>query len=263
MQGRAGSDRRGHYGTVGVRRVLLEVCVDSADGLAAAVEGGADRIELCSALDLGGLTPSPGLMAIAAKAAVPVYAMIRPRAGNFVFSQAELDQMRRDIDAARAAGLAGVVLGVSSEKGALQEDGLGKLKAHASGLGTTLHRAIDLVPDLLEAVDLAADLKFERILSSGGGKTAFEGMDGLAAMIDRAAGRISVMPGSGVNARNAAALLARLDMSEAHGSCSVEVIESDAKALAFGFSAPTKRVTSAAQVAALRTVLNQDSLLTK
>ena len=246
-----------------MRRVLLEVCVDSAGGLAAAVAGGADRIELCSALELGGLTPSPGLMAIAAKAAVPVYAMIRPRAGNFVFSEADIDQMRRDIDASRAAGLAGVVLGVSSEKGALEEGWLMKLKAHASGLGTTLHRAIDLVPDLLEAVDLAADLKFERVLSSGGRKTALEGLDGLAAMIERAAGRISVMPGSGVNARNAAALLARLDVSEAHGSCSVETIEGDAKALAFGFAAATRRETSAAQVAALRAALNQDSLVTK
>jgi copper homeostasis protein len=245
-----------------VRRVLLEVCVDSADGLAAAIEGGADRIELCSALDLGGLTPSPGLMAVAAKASVPVYAMIRPRAGNFVFSQAELDQMRHDIDAVRAAGLAGAVLGASLESGALDEAGLLTLREHAAGLGTTLHRAIDLVPDLMEAVDVAAGLKFERILSSGGRKTALEGMDGLAAMIDRAAGRISVMPGSGVHAGNAGALLARLAVSEAHGSCSIEISESDAKALAFGFSSPTRRITSANHVAALRAALNQENRVT-
>jgi copper homeostasis protein len=238
-------------------RALLEVCVDSADGLAAAIAGGADRIELCSALELGGLTPSPGLMAIAAKAAVPVYAMIRPRAGSFVFSEAELDQMRHDIDAARAAGLAGVVLGVNVEGGALDEGRLMKLRAHASGLGTTLHRAVDLVPDLLEAVDVAAGLNFERILSSGGRKTALEGIEGLAAMIEHAAGCISVMPGSGVRAGNAAELMARLSLSEAHGSCSEEVIERDAKALAFGFSTATKRVTSAAEVAALRAALNQ------
>ena len=246
-----------------MRRVLLEVCVDSAGGLAAAVEGGADRIELCSALELGGLTPSPGLMAIAAKAAVPVYAMIRPRAGNFVFSQAEIDVMCGDIDAARAAGLAGVVLGMSVEGGALDENGLMKLKSCASGLGTTLHRAIDVAPDLLEAVDIAASLKFERILSSGGRKTALEGIEALAAMIERAAGRLSIMPGSGINAGNAAALLARLAVSEAHGSCSVETIEGDAKALAFGFAAATRRETSAAQVAALRAALNQDNLVTK
>jgi copper homeostasis protein len=263
MQGRAGADRRRYYGAVGVSRVLLEICVDSADGLASAVQGGADRIELCSALELGGLTPSPGLMAIAAEAAVPVYAMIRPRAGSFVFSAAELDQMRHDVDAARAAGLAGVVLGVSLENGALDEGGLMKLKAHASGLGTTLHRAIDLVPDLLEAVDVAAGLNFERILSSGGKKTAMEGIEGLAAMIERTAGRISVMPGSGVNAGNAGMLLARLVVTEAHGSCSVEVAESDAKAQAFGFSAATRRVTSATRVAALRAALNQENRVTK
>ena len=91
--------------------VTLEICVDGADGLIAAVAGGADRIELCSALALGGLTPSPGLMTLAARAPVPVYAMIRPRAGDFVFSPAEIDQMRREIDAVREAGLAGVVLG--------------------------------------------------------------------------------------------------------------------------------------------------------
>jgi copper homeostasis protein len=246
-----------------MRRVLLEVCVDSADGLAAAIEGGADRIELCSALELGGLTPSPGLMTIAARVPVPVYAMIRPRGGDFVYSAAELDQMCHDIDAARAAGLAGVVLGVSSENGALDESGLMKLVAHASGLGTTLHRAIDLVPDLLQAVDIAIGLKFERILSSGGKKTAFEGIEVLAAMIERAAGRISIMPGSGVNAGNAGALLSRLAVTEAHGSCSVDVVESDTKALEFGFASPTRRVTSAAQVAALRAALNQESLVTK
>jgi copper homeostasis protein len=246
-----------------VRRVLLEVCVDSADGLAAAIAGGADRIELCSALELGGLTPSPGLLAIACNAAVPIYAMIRPRAGNFVFSHAEIDQMRYDIDAVRAAGLAGVALGVSMESGALDAAALSKLTKHADGLGTTLHRAIDLAPDLLEAVDAAIGLRFQRILSSGGTKTALEGIDGLAAMIERAASRVSIMPGSGVNAGNASALLGRLAVTEAHGSCSVAVTESNAKALAFGFSAATRRVTSAAQVAALRAALNQENQVTK
>jgi copper homeostasis protein len=245
-----------------VRRALLEVCVDSADGLAAAIAGGADRIELCSALELGGLTPSPGLMMLAASASIPVYAMIRPRAGNFVFFQAEIDQMRHDIDAVRAAGLAGVVLGASLENGALDEGGLMKLKEHASGLGTTLHRAIDLVPDLLEAIDIAIGLKFERVLSSGGAKTALEGIETLAAMIEHSNRRISVMPGSGVNARSAAALLARLAVSEAHGSCGVEAAEPDAKAIAFGFAPARARVTSAVEVAALRAALDQNMPLT-
>ena len=174
-----------------MRRVLLEVCIDSAQGLAAAIEGGADRIELCSALPLGGLTPSPGFMAFAARAPIPSYAMIRPRAGNFVFSKAEIDMMRGDIDAARAAGLAGVVLGANLESGALDEAGLWKLKEHAAGMGTTLHRAIDLVPDRLRRhrcrhrPRVRAGAEFRRR------RTAPEGIEALAAMVERAAGRIS------------------------------------------------------------------------
>jgi copper homeostasis protein len=245
-----------------VSRILLEICVDTLSGLEAAVVGGADRIELCAALALGGLTPSPGFMTDAAKCSVPVYAMIRPRAGNFVFSPAEIDMMRGDIDAARAAGLAGMVLGANLENGALDEDGLLKLKEHSTGLGATLHRAIDLVPDFHAAIDIAVGLKFERVLSSGGAKTALEGIETLAAMIEHARGRISVMPGSGVNAGSAAALLARLTVSEAHGSCGVEIAERDAKAVAFGFAPARARATSAAGVAALRRTLDQIMPLT-
>jgi copper homeostasis protein len=245
-----------------VSRILLEVCVDTLAGLEAAIAGGADRIELCSALSLGGLTPSPGFMLRAAGAKIPVYAMIRPRAGNFVFSPAEIDMMRGDIDAARAAGLAGVVLGANLANGALDEAGLKKLKEHSTGLGVTLHRAIDLVPDFLEAIDIAIGLKFERVLSSGGARTALEGIETLAAMIGHARGRISVMPGSGVNAGSAAALLDKLAVSEAHGSCGVEIAERDAKAVAFGFAPARARQTSAAEVAALRAALDQSMPLT-
>jgi copper homeostasis protein len=236
--------------------------VDSAEGLEAAIKGGADRIELCSALALGGLTPSHGFMSIAAKSTIPVYAMIRPRAGSFMFSKAEFDLMRHDIDAARAAELAGVVLGANVASGALDEAGLLKLKEHAAGLGATLHRAIDLVPDFLAAVDTAIGLGFERILSSGGAKTALEGIETLAAMHQHARGRISVMPGSGVNAGNATALLVRLGVSELHGSCSAALAERDEKAVAFGFAPACARQTSAAEVAALRRALDQNVSLT-
>ena len=101
--------------------VLLEVCVDSAAGLDAAVAGGADRIELCSALDVGGLTPSAGLTRLAAGCGLPVFAMIRPRAGGFVFGAADVAVMQADIAAAREAGLAGVVLGASRPDGRLDE----------------------------------------------------------------------------------------------------------------------------------------------
>jgi copper homeostasis protein len=238
-----------------VRRVLLEVCVDTADGLAAAIAGGADRIELCSALELGGLTPSPGLMAIAAKAEIPVYAMIRPRGGDFVYSAAELDQMRRDMDAARMAGMAGVVFGASRSDHNLDEDAMRVLARQAEGLGTTLHRAVDLAPHMLAAVDAAAGLGFERILSSGGKKTALEGLELLHAMHERAKGRISVMPGSGVNAGNVAQILAAIPAIEIHASCSAAGPEPTDKALAFGFAQGPIRVTAADKVAKLRAAL--------
>ncbi len=232
--------------------MLLEVCVEDIAGLKAAVEGGGDRIELCSALPLGGLTPSAGLMAAAARMPVPAYAIIRPRAGSFVYSADELDIMKRDIDAARAASLPGVVLGASQPDGQLDIDALTTLTAHAEGLGKTLHRAFDLVPDVEEAVDTAVGLGFERILTSGGTKTAAEGLVMLEQSIAAAAGRISIMPGSGVTLATVARLWPRLRISEIHASCSTTATETDERVIALGFSAPSARRTDAATVKALK-----------
>ena len=232
--------------------MLLEVCVEDIAGLKAAVEGGGDRIELCSALPLGGLTPSAGLMAAAARMPVPAYAIIRPRAGGFVYSADELGIMKRDIDAARTLGLAGVVLGASLPDGRLDVDTLSALTAYAEGLGKTLHRAFDLVPDVEEAVDVAISLGFERILTSGGAKTAAEGLAVLEQAIAAAAGRISVMPGSGVTLATVGQLWPRLQISEIHASCSAPVSETDERAITLGFSAPSARRTDAATVKALK-----------
>jgi len=233
----------------------LEVCVDDIAGLHAAVEGGADRIELCSALALGGLTPGPGLMAAAARLPIPAYAMIRPHAGDFRFSGSDLEAMKADIDAARRAGLAGVVLGASRDDGGLDKAMLAALTAHAAGLGTTLHRAFDLVPDVTEAVEIAVELGFERILTSGGAKTAAEGVDTLERVIALAAGRISVMPGSGVNLKTIGTLLPRLAVSEIHASCSAPGAAADSRAVALGFAPADARRTDAATVRALRAAL--------
>lgn len=232
--------------------ITLEICVDSADGLAAAIAGGADRIELCSALALGGLTPSPGLMALAARAPIPVYAMIRPRDGDFVVSPGDLNQMRRDIDAARAAGLAGVVFGASEPRGALDVAALRHLAHHAAGLGRTLHRAFDLVPDRSEALETAIDLGFERILTSGGAPQASEALGALAGLVADAGERISIMPGAGVRPDNAALLLSRTGAREIHASCRTAGPPPLEGATRLGFAATTGRgETSAALVAAL------------
>jgi copper homeostasis protein len=240
-----------------MRRILLEVCVDDVAGLVAAAQGGADRIELCTALEVGGLTPSRGLMARAAALGLPVLAMIRPRAGDFVYDAATLDVMRADIDAAREAGLAGVVLGASRPDGRLDENALAALTAHAAGLEVALHRAFDLVPDPLEALEMAVSLGFARVLTSGGRLTALEGAETIAAVTRAAASRIAIMPGSGVRLDTVSALLAKTGAREVHASCSVPHVPADPRVVALGWASPLARRTDRATVEALRHALNE------
>lgn len=233
--------------------VRLEVCVDSAEGLAQAVAGGADRIELCAALAVGGLTPSSGLIGLAAQCGVPVVAMIRPRAGDFVWSDTEVEMMEAEIAAIRAAGLAGVVLGASLPDGRLDVPVLRRLVGAAQGMELVLHRAIDLTPDLGEALEEAVALGFHRILTSGGEVTAEAGAGRIAAMVLQSAGRIAVMPGSGVTPANAAKLKG-LGIAEIHASCSAPTPVSG-RAVEMGFAPPVRRQTAADAVRALRRAL--------
>lgn len=234
--------------------IILEVCIDSVDGLAAAVQGGAGRIELCSALEVGGLTPSLVLMRAAAGCGVPVFAMIRPRAGDFCFSPAEVAVMRADIAAARAAGLAGVVLGASLAHGRLDEGTLWSLISEAGGMGLTLHRAFDLTPDKAAALETALALGFHRILTSGGAATAAEGVPMLATLMQQAGARITIMPGAGISAQTLPAL-ASLPLREVHASCSIPVTEA-AQIATLGFGPALARRTSADRVRALRLALD-------
>ncbi|HHV68003.1 copper homeostasis protein CutC [Brucella intermedia] len=235
--------------------VLLEVCVDSAEGLHSAIEGGADRIELCSALELGGLTPSQALMELASRVPIPVYAMIRPRAGSFCFSADDEGIMTADIGNARNAGLAGVVVGASLADGSLDVTLLERLIAEANGLGTTLHRAFDLVPDAETALEQAIALGFERVLTSGLSHTAEEGLDNLRHLAGKARKRISIMPGSGVSAGNVGRIIEATGATEVHASCRVAVEEKDSRAIAFGFAGERSFRTSAQRVSALKAAI--------
>ncbi|WP_428523128.1 copper homeostasis protein CutC [Roseibium sp.] len=210
--------------------MLLEVCVDTMEGAWAAVRGGAGRIELCSALSEGGLTPSAGLMRAAAQLPVPVYAMIRPRAGLFHFSETEKEIMASDIKLAKDLGLAGVVLGAQRGDRTLDRELLARLSDRASGMGRTLHRVIDVVPDPFAALETAIDLGFERVLTSGGQATAEAGQAVIREMATAAIGRISVMPGAGVTPENVTKIIQRAAVHEIHASCSVQVSENDAVA---------------------------------
>ncbi|SKA29958.1 copper homeostasis protein CutC [Consotaella salsifontis] len=237
--------------------MILEVCVDSADGLAAAIEGGADRVELCSALALGGLTPSMGLMRLAARAPIPVYAMIRPREGDFVFAPAEFEMMMDDIRAAREAGLAGVVLGASLPDNRLDRPLLAALMAEARGMGTTLHRAFDLTPDPAAALEEAVELGFERILTSGQAPTAPAGAALIARLQRQAASRIAIMAGSGIKLETAADLVASTGVHEVHASCSRRLPASTMRD--FGFQSPQAAMTDPLLVRRLKASLAEIS----
>lgn len=237
--------------------MLLEVCVDSPRGLQAAIAGGADRIELCSSLALGGLSPSPGLVELARRAPIPVYAMVRPRPGDFVFDADDEAAMLAEVDALRGAGLAGVVLGANRSDGTLDAYLLTRLVNRARGMGTTLHRAFDLTPDLSAALETAVELGFERVLSSGARRTAIEGADVLSQLAREADGRIAIMPGSGVNAGNVGDFLQGGTIHEVHASCrSPAVLDPASRSLAFGFQTQGEAETDMHKVAQLRGVLS-------
>jgi copper homeostasis protein len=240
-----------------VSRVRLEVCLDTPAGLAAAVAGGADRIELCAALDSEGLTPAPGLMAQAGACGCETFALIRPRAGDFVFDARDVDAMRRDIDAARAPGLAGVVLGASLADGRLDEAVLAALIAHAAGLGVALHRAFDVTPDKGEALETAIGLGFQRVLTSGGRPGAPEGADVIADLVRQAGTRIVIMPGAGLDPGNVAGFVRRTGAREVHAACRAALPAPrgglDAE---LGFVTPGLQDTSRAVVEAMRRALD-------
>ncbi|MCS7017993.1 MAG: copper homeostasis protein CutC [Cytophagales bacterium] len=182
---------------------LLEVCVDNWQGALAADKGGADRLELCASLADGGITPSSAFI-VAVKKAVkaPVYVMVRPRSGDFTYSEAEFAIMLQQIEEVKQAGADGIVTGVINQQGELCLQKNAALIAAARPLGVTLHRAFDVTPNLSDALEAAIGLGFERILTSGGKANAFEGLHSIAQLVQQAAGRISIMPGSGINTAN-------------------------------------------------------------
>lgn len=238
-------------------RILLEVCVDDAQGMAAAIKGGADRIELCAALAVGGLTPSIGLMQLSAKAPIPIMVMIRPRAGSFTWTEDDLQIMETDIATARALGLAGVVIGANLPDGRLDKIALKRLVNAANGLDIALHRSIDLTQDAAEAVKIAVALGINRILSSGGAQRAVEGLERLAEMQGAAGNDIVIMPGSGVNITTLPDILAALPrITEIHASCGAP-IQADQTVLDFGFATTSATRATVEKVAELRAAVDR------
>ncbi len=186
--------------------VELEIAVQDAAGAAVAREAGADRVELCSALALGGLTPSIAMVEAAVATGIPVHVLVRPRPGGFRFSATEVSLMVRDIEAVVDAGAAGVVVGALTADGALDRYALTALRDAAEGLEVTVHRCVDVLPEPAAAMAPLADLGVTRVLSSGGAPTAARGAAVLARMVAAAGGRVEVMAGGAVTPREIPAL---------------------------------------------------------
>lgn len=204
------------------RKVLLEISVESAERAATAERGGADRIELCSELRMGGLTPSAELMReTRARVKVPIFSMIRPRAGNFVYSDVELATMRASIAEAKAQGMDGVVLGLVTPDGCMDIERTRTLVGEARPLAVTFHRAFDEARHLAESLEDVIATGAARILTSGGMPTAIAGAGQLAELVRLAAGRIVILPGAGIHAGNVDALLERTRATEVHAALSL------------------------------------------
>ena len=182
---------------------LIEGCVDSYASATAAAAGGADRLELCANLAIGGTTPSPALFKqVQRDCAVKINVLIRPRFGDFLYSQPEMEEMCTEVQAFRTMGANGVVIGALTPEGMLDTDKMRRLMDCAGEMEVTLHRAFDMTRDPLETLETAIALGCRTILTSGQEKDALAGAKTLGALRQKAAGRVAIMAGCGVRAGN-------------------------------------------------------------
>ena len=200
--------------------MLVEAYVDQLDTALAAERNGAGRLELCGPGE-GGLTPSPELLAaVLATVRIPVHAMVRPRTGDFVYTDTEFAQMRDAVVMIKSAGAAGVVIGISNRDGTLDVARMRELIALARPLRVGVHRAFDRTPDADVALDQLIALGVEVVLAAGHASTAEEGTATLARLHARAAGRTTIMPGGGVRAHNVQRIIRETGVVEVHARAS-------------------------------------------
>lgn len=205
-------------------QVKFEICCGSLQSALNAQEAGANRVELCSALNLGGITPSYGTIEMARKMLdIDINVLIRTRGGDFLYDSDEVAVMIRDIRACASIGVQGVVIGALDPLGNIDMDCCRALVATAKnfGLSVTFHRAIDRAYDIFTALEDVIALDVDRILTSGGKPSAHEGMETISKMNQIADGRVIIMPGAGINAGNIKEIISTTGVSEVHFSGSV------------------------------------------
>lgn len=188
--------------------MILEICANSLQSAINAEQGGANRIELCTNLEVGGTTPSKELIrSVRNVLKIPVYVLIRPREGNFIYTSDELEQMKSDISFCLEIGCRGVVFGALNREGTIDESATIFLMKAAKFMDVTFHRAFDLLEDHVEGLNTLKELGVQRILTSGCNGTALEGYEMLSELVDEAEEEVIIMPGGGIRPENIKRLL--------------------------------------------------------
>lgn len=234
--------------------MLLEICIDSFASALAAKNGGADRLEICSALALGGTTPGTSLVEQCInELGMSSMIMIRPHDGGFVYSEDDLRTMIGSIKVAQSVGATGVVFGALTRDRKIDQEVCQRLLEAADELETTFHRAIDVVTEPLESLALLEQMGFDRVLTSGQKPTAMEGSKLIHQMVQQSAS-IRILAGSGINAANVTELIEFTGVREVHASASVVASEAQSQGtVSFGGD---RRITSESQVRQIKKILN-------
>lgn len=206
-------------------RRILEVCCGDIESVKAAKDGGADRVELCCALSEGGLTPSYGQLSMALDLEIPVNVLLRPRRGDFCYSDDEVETMIDDVCMAAVSGANGIVVGTLTPDGDIDIQAMRSLKEEAAGMEMTFHRAFDLCRDPEQALETLIMLGFDNVLTSGLRSNALEGAETLRRLVEQAEGRINIMAGCGVTPGNVGEIIRVSGVPAVHSTCSM-VVES-------------------------------------